>query len=745
MTPPNAYLEGLNERQREAVSHSSAPLLILAGAGSGKTRVITSRMAHLIYQERFYPSEILGVTFTNKAAAEMRERVHTLLQPLSSDSPHQTFLNLPMLKTFHSFGAWFLRRYGESIGLKQNFTIFDETDSLALLKEVQPYALPKSELKYFASLISRAKEEGLTAESNLSHLTHRSELGELYRLYTKALRSIGNVDFGDLISLPTQILAKFPVVKETLHRRFRAILIDEYQDTNVAQDLLLRELFHENCWLSVVGDDDQSIYRFRGAVVENILTFPQRYSSAKVIALQENYRSTGHIIQAAESVIKNNKHRSQKEMKPVRELGKPITLSHFENGDEEALFCGRLLKTLPAGESAGVLYRTNAQSRAFEKSFTYLQIPHRLVGGVSFFRRQEVKDGLALLALLGNPNDYIAFMRVVNRPSRGLGPRSLQEILNELDANEGDILKAASEAVKSFKGKRKKGLTEFLNLFERVKTTTFDNLGEMLTFLIRESGLLALYQEFDSEERTDRVANLEELIQSALEYGVSEEERSLFLEAMELNSEERSEDESEPPISLITVHNTKGLEFDWVIITGMEEGLFPSSQSESKEDEEEERRLFYVAMTRARTRLFITYTSYRFHFGMHRHNSPSRFLEEIPPESLASFDDDGETNDRTEAILPKSRELRLPSTFENHPPSFAQIAQKKQKFKEGEKGLLFPKGSKVYHDDFGEGYVQKSSLKKGMEVVIIGFLTGKRATFIPELQPSSLTKIEEEW
>ncbi len=720
MSKASSYLEGLNTAQHEAVTHGSSPLLVLAGAGSGKTRVLTSRIAYLIEHYDFKPYQILALTFTNKVAKEMKERVAAQYSgDFSAIDGNELFIT-----TFHSFGAWFLRRFGHTIGLKRNFAIYDDKDSLALLKKIIGKDLANNEIKSFAHCIARAKEEGLTHEHDLSHLTRREEIYPIFQKYTEALKQIGNVDFSDLINLPLHILNTQPEVKNTIHRRFKAILVDEYQDTNVAQFHLLQQLYHKQSWLSVVGDDDQSIYGFRGAMVENILKFPDLFQETKVITLSENYRSTPYIIKAANDVIANNENRMAKTMAPVHLDGEKLTLHDFDSAEEEATFCAARLQGLPSTQTAAILYRTNAQSRALEQCFTKLGIKYRLIGNLSFFKRQEVKDVLSYLILLSNPNDYISFLRIINKPARSLGPQSVGKIFNLLDESDHNVLTACQLALESFTGNRKKGLSKFIDFYKSWQNLEVNNLGELIECIINDSGLLKLYQDIDDMDSTHRVANLNELLIIGQAYQNNQDDLISFLEKIELNQNVQEDEQAQ--ISLITVHNTKGLEYDHVIITGMEDGLFPSQRSTLPSEIEEERRLFYVAMTRAKTVLDLSYSHSRFHFGHYQYNEPSRFLQEIPSEYI-------QNPQRLKAVRKSRQEPQ-------YIPVNIPIKQKKLNQK-----LAYPKGTKIYHDDYGEGYVLKSKIEKNLEVINIRFVSGKQITLIPEFQSHSITKIEENW
>jgi DNA helicase-2/ATP-dependent DNA helicase PcrA len=457
--PP--YLAALNDEQREAVLHTGKPLLILAGAGSGKTRVITTKIAHLIRERGMNPWSILAVTFTNKAAREMAEQAR-LIEARAADA---------MLRTFHSFGAWFLRLNGSLAGLDPAFVIYDDDDMAALLATLMDQA-PRAELKLTAHKIARAKDYFLSPDSpELDLIDHRKSFRRLYARYEEKLAQIGNVDFGDLIKKPVEILRNNPATAERFRGRFQVIMVDEYQDANIAQFELLKELCGPDTYLCVVGDDDQSIYRFRGAEVRNILEFPERFPGTEIVRLERNYRSTAPILRAASSVVDHNQGRLGKKLRAERGEGRAPVLAFLPDQDEEAVFCAELIENSRkkgAGGQAGyadwaVLYRTNAQSLGFETEFLRRQIPYRVVGSLKFYEREEVKDALALLSFLVNPRDEVAFRRVVNKPSRGVGPATVDRITAEAAAAEeaGDLAEAARRLLPELPAKARAGLEAF--------------------------------------------------------------------------------------------------------------------------------------------------------------------------------------------------------------------------------------------------------------------------------------------
>jgi len=667
------YLRVLNPEQRQAVLHKGNPLLILAGAGSGKTRVITTKIAYLIREQGVDPRGILAVTFTNKAAREMAGRAR-LIDDRAGDA---------MLRTFHSFGAWFLRRYGSLGGLDSGFVIYDEEDSLSLLSSLLE-EMPRADLKTYAWNISRAKDMFLSPEDpRLDLIDHRKNFRRIYTAYEEKMAKMGNVDFGDLIKKPVEILRNYPSLGERFRERFSVLMVDEYQDANTAQFELLRELWREGTYLCVVGDDDQSIYRFRGAEVENILQFPDHFPQVDIIRLERNYRSTAPILGAASSVVKRNQGRMGKTLISERGPGKVPVLAFLPDQDEEAVFCAELItKSREAGalwSDWAILYRTNAQSLGFENEFLRRGIPYQVVGSLKFYEREEVKDGLALLAFLANPRDEVAFRRVVNKPPRGLGPSGMNRILTAAGEHpEEGLIAGAWRAAPVLTAKARAGLKVFLHAIEEGRAALEDaagpggkespgetgqpavqdskqdrksgntlrgraGLSRCLAKLLEVSGLAEYHRERDDLAGTQRLNNLQELVNASSMYPANRKGLLEFLEHLELDrSREEDSQKNEPNgVTLITLHNTKGLEFPRVILTGVEKGIFPREDKRG-EDLEEERRLFYVAITRARDKLYLTSCRKRRRNQELGERSPSPFLQEIPSHLMEYHEPQGE-------------------------------------------------------------------------------------------------------
>lgn len=810
------YLSVLNPEQLEAVCHTGSPLLILAGAGSGKTRVITTKIAWLIAEQGVRPESILAVTFTNKAAREMAERAQALDERAARSS----------IRTFHSFGAWMLRRYAEWAGLSPNFTIYDDDDSVTLLMKALPQ-LNKQEAQRFIRKISRAKDYCLLPDSpQLTMIDPAPEFAVIYRAYQQRLRETGNADFGDLIMLPVQLLQGHTAIAQQLHRRFKVILVDEYQDSNSAQFQLLRELTGEDTYVCVVGDDDQSIYRFRGAEVQNILTFDRQFPHTKIIRLVRNYRSYEPILRVADSVVSRNEGRLGKTLIAARGTGgqKPC-LYYLPSQDAEAELCVQLIKkAVRAGGSYSdwaILYRTNAQSLNFETTFLHEKIPHKVVGTLKFYEREEIKDALALLALIANGRDEIAFRRMVNKPARGIGETTQNKLIayaraafaslsanTDSSENAGEAAEAGSSEQDSRSAQqeftqlqeptalplrqqtedtpqqqpqqgadyitvllgagaklpipKKAGtaLQEFLNTLHSLRSllaeydsanttgtaavdtaadidaqadtvqsdtpigSTIDTgasaqavtqkhgqqgerLAAFVLAVIEQTGLGVFHRNQDEVMGTQKTANLQELANTASLYPCSAAGLTSFLEHIELDRSLAETDAGADAVQLITMHNTKGLEFRNVIITGLENGIFPRND-ESAEDMEEERRLMYVACTRAQDALYMTSCAARRMYGKLSYMEPSRFLAEI---------DEGLVDVAGQPIA-----------------SFASPAD--------EEAALWKCGQRLFHDDYGYGYVVQSRQSGGELVITVQFENGSQKRFFPVYQKSQLFRVD---
>jgi len=673
-TDPASLLDGLNEAQRAAVTHEGSPLLIVAGAGSGKTRVLAHRIAYLLAARGARPSEILAITFTNKAAAEMAERVAALVGRRAK---------IMWVSTFHSACVRILRRESAKLGLSSAFSIYDAVDAQRLMTlvcrdlDLDPKRYPP---RSFSARVSNLKNELVDYETFAGQAATSQEtmLAEAYQLYQQRLAEAQALDFDDLIMTTVNLVQAFPEVAEYYQRRFRHVLVDEYQDTNHAQYVLVRELVSGSAGqaerrtvdgeairlevahgqsrpsvgpdippaqLCVVGDADQSIYAFRGATIRNILAFEEDYPNATSILLEQNYRSTQTILTAANAVIARNAHRKPKNLWSAAGSGPKITGYAADNEHDEAAFVANEITRLTEAElaapgQAAVFYRTNAQSRVFEEVFIRVGLPYKVVGGVRFYERREVRDALAYLRLLANPDDTMSLRRILNVPKRGIGERAescLEELANRERLSFAAALRRCDEAY-TLAERSRNAVKGFLELVTALRTVVESGVGPVtvLEAVLEQTGYLAeLRNSADPQDET-RVENLAELAAVALEFEQINPDGTLadFLEQVALVAdadEIPSGEDSEGVVTLMTLHTAKGLEFPVVFLTGLEDGVFPHMRSLSKTAElEEERRLAYVGITRARQRLYLTRSMVRSAWGTPAYNPPSRFLDEIP-------------------------------------------------------------------------------------------------------------------
>lgn len=639
-------LASLNEPQRQAVLHEGGPLLLLAGAGSGKTRALTHRVAHLI-RERGIPAwQIMAVTFTNKAAREMRERLNVLLEEGE----------LPWVATFHASCVRILRQDISALGYARDFTIYDDQDQLRLLRELlkaQNIAEKTLKPRAAAAFIDRAKNRGRLPESFAQARPDEQLLAGLYALYQQQLKAANAVDFGDLLLLTVRLLEEHPEIRRRWQQRFRHLLIDEFQDTNRVQYRLMKLLAGEATSVCVVGDDDQSIYRWRGAEVANILGFDQDFPAATIIRLEQNYRSTQTILKAAGEVVGRNPDRRDKQLWTENPDGEQLHVEAAADDLEEARFVADEIENLQFQgfdlRDIAVFYRTNAQSRALEESLRSRRIPYAMFGGVKFYARMEVKDVLAYLRLLVNPNDSLAARRVINVPARGIGPTTIARIA-AYEQQAGGFLPACRLALdnQALKGASARRLADFIHLMDAFKAKMERLPYPQLTAeLIHQTGYGPMLQEEAEraltsdgrQEAKGRLENLEQLLAGMEEHASSDGTLQDYLEQVALITDLDQYDTSQQRVSLMTLHTAKGLEFPVVFMTGMEEGLFPHSRSGSGgEDLAEERRLCYVGMTRAMKKLYLSHARRRRVFGTYQFNPPSRFLGEIPVELIAGHE-----------------------------------------------------------------------------------------------------------
>jgi len=633
----DALLEGLNEPQRQAVTHGEGPLLILAGAGSGKTRALTRRIAYLVGTGQAQPSEILAITFTNKAASEMRERVEQLVGRRT---------RAMWVMTFHAACARILRSDAERLGYTRGFTIYDEADSVRLVKRcmdelgTDPKRFPPRGIK---RQISDAKNQLLDAEAYRLKVGSYFEqtAAEVYELYEQRIHGMNAMDFDDLLMRSVNLFELFPEVLERYRRSFRQVLVDEYQDTNHAQYRWLRLLTEEHRNLAVVGDDAQSIYGFRQADIRNILDFSDHYPDAEEVKLEQNYRSTQTILDAANAVIANNRSQLPKHLWTDHGQGEPIHVREMEDEHAEARYvAGEVERHVEGGGSrddVSVFYRANAQSRVLEDTLVRYGVSYQVIGGTRFYERAEVKDALAYLTLLTNPQDVVSFGRVVNSPKRGIGDTSQGRIVAHANTMGEPVFDVALDpaAVPGLGAAAVKAVGRFMETMEKLRDQADGaSVGDLLQDTLSDTGYIAALEAERTIESQGRLENLEELVGVAREYDASAEDASVeeFLQQVALFTAQDSISDDEGVVTLMTLHNAKGLEYDMVFLIGMEDGVFPHSRSIEAGDIEEERRLFYVGVTRARKELYLTHARTRAMYGGREWNVPSRFLGEVPSE-----------------------------------------------------------------------------------------------------------------
>jgi DNA helicase-2/ATP-dependent DNA helicase PcrA len=634
--PTSPLLQGLNPQQREAVLAAEGPVLILAGAGSGKTRVITHRIAHLVKERGVPPGRVLAVTFTNKAAGEMRSRVERLLD----GSPVTSWIS-----TFHALCVRLLRREAAAAGLPSDFLIYDDDDQMAAVRQAlrdlnlsEKLHPPRRLLSRISAAKNLRRETVAAGDDEGGGLTER-----VAARYGLILQRAGALDFDDLLLRAVALLQGNPAVCESYQQRFLYVLVDEYQDTNRTQYDLMRLLAGGHGNLTVVGDEDQSIYSWRGADIRNILDFEADFPGARVLRLEENYRSTQAILDAASGLVAHNRARKGKTLRAVKAAGGPVRLHRAGDEFQEAAFVvERIAAARGRGGRAAVLFRTNAQSRLFEESLLRMGLPYLVVGGVGFYQRKEVKDVLAYLRLIQNPRDHLALRRVINVPARGIGNRTLEEI-ERATAERGTTLWEGLGVVVDedrLPARATLPLARFREVIEGLRAEAGEGLGlrALIERTLARTGYAAALAQEDSQESEDRLENLAELLSAAADYETRESVPTLagFLDRTSLLTD-ADQVTDDAPVILMTLHSAKGLEFDSVFLVGMEEGLVPHTRSlQSAAALEEERRLIYVGMTRAREQLVLTWAQSRQVFGQRRVAEPSRFLDEIPREHVES-------------------------------------------------------------------------------------------------------------
>ncbi len=706
-----SLLDGLNEMQQEAVKATDGPVLIIAGAGSGKTRALTHRVAYLIQEKNVRPWNILAVTFTNKAAGEMKERIAKLLvgEP-----------ELPTVGTFHSICAQILRRHIHQLGFENQFVIYDANDQVVLMKEImKDHHIDEKQLNPKAVLgaISQAKNQLMGADdySDHAHNPFTEKVGQLYKPYQRRLAKNQALDFDDLILKTVELFEKFPELLDQYQERYLYISVDEYQDTNHAQYTLVKMLAAKYRNLCVIGDPDQSIYSWRGANMQNILDFEKDYPEALVIKLEQNYRSTALILDAAHSVISRNTHRKEKKLWTDREGGEKLKVWHTRDERDEAYKVAETIlkhvrqQVTPDYREFAVLYRTNAQSRVLEEAFMRFGIPYKIVGGVKFYLRKEIKDIIAYLRVIQNPHDSVSLLRIINTPARKIGPKAIEQVQSQAVLSDVSFFTALERQTDS------KAMTAFSTMIRHFRDLSEEfAVGGLIKHVIAESGYRDMLVADQTPEGEARLQNIQELISVADKYEALEPRISLatFLEEISLISDLDQLEDGPNSATLMTLHSAKGLEFPVVFITGLEEGIFPHSRALFEPHElEEERRLMYVGITRAMNHLYLLYAKQRMLFGEFKQNAPSQFLLDLPEElvegnapapSIAGFGSrvfggpvDPYGSDSGPRFVPDVD--FVPDDPENRPIPM-----------EDDAGFDIPElhdGDRVFHKTFGEGVV----------------------------------------
>jgi ATP-dependent DNA helicase UvrD/PcrA len=683
-TTPETYLADLNPAQREAVLHTEGPVLVVAGAGSGKTRVLTRRIAHLLGAVGVKPSEILAITFTNKAAGEMRERVQDLVGPPARAA---------WVMTFHSACGRILRREAQRLGYRSNFTIYDQADQIRLVRRCLE-ELERDPKRFtprgIHSQISNAKNTLVGPDEYTERVSsfYDQTVAEVYDLYQKRLFASNAVDFDDMLFLTVDVLERFPEAREKWQDAFHYILVDEYQDTNHAQYRLLQLLAEKRRNVFAVGDPDQSIYGFRGADIRNVLEFEHDFPGSYTISLEQNYRSTQHILDAANGIISHNRERKEKNLWSELGDGDPVRVIEVEDEHAEARYVAAEIALLVEegfnGADVAVFYRTNAQSRVLEDVLVRQGIAYQVIGGPRFYERAEIKDLVAYLQVLDNPYDAVSLLRIANRPRRGIGDTTLARLQTWADQREISLWEATAEAEMAGVGAApQKALKSFRATIESLMSAAQEfEIPELIEEVLQRSGYMESLEAERTIEAQGRIENLQELVSVAREWREQAEDTTLsaFLQEVSLYSDQDAIRGDGSLVTLMTLHNAKGLEFRAVYLIGMEEGIFPHSRSIEEQGIEEERRLCYVGMTRAQERLTLLHASSRMLYGGRNHNLPSRFLDELPDSHV-------------------ERERLRPSSWSSYgAPRQSQIAQQ-------ENVPDLSTGDSVRHSTLGEGVV----------------------------------------
>lgn len=733
-------LEGLNDKQYEAVTHTEGPCLVIAGAGSGKTKVLTHKIAYLIGEKGAQPWDILAITFTNKAANEMKERITKLIGEAAKDI---------WMGTFHSICVRILRRFIDRIGYENSFIIFDSSDQKTLVKNCLKDLSIDDKMftdRSVLSEISNAKNAMLEPEQYIASTKgdfRKEKIATVYELYQKRLKENNAIDFDDIINYTIKILMENPDVLEYYANKFKYVLVDEYQDTNKAQFTLITLFASKNGNITVVGDNDQGIYSFRGADISNILNFEKDFPGTIIIKLEQNYRCTGNILKAANAVIKNNEVKYKKELWTQNEEGNLPKVYVADNEYDEGAYIVKQIEHLKREEyykysNFAVLYRMNTQSRAIEDIFRRESIPYKIIGGLKFYERKEIKDIIAYLRLIQNSSDNLSLKRIINEPKRGIGKTSLDKIEQIAISNEISMYEVIKNAEQYGLNRVYLNSREFINIMEELKNQKDKlNISELIKITLKKSGYTQALQDEKTIEAENRIENLNEFLTVAMEFEEQFAENTLseFLEGITLSSDIDNLEEEEEAVTLMTLHSAKGLEFPVVFLVGMEEGIFPGYKSISEPQElEEERRLCYVGITRAKENLFLTCSKQRTIFGSTSYNQTSRFLKEIPEELLEGYEEAFGQNHKEQVFKDSSyswsygnKENGNIKTYKINEKEPVMVASNKTSqnntfmFKTAENFLnslskktnnkvdlsQYKSGVKVFHKKFGEGIISR--------------------------------------
>ena len=735
-------LKGLNDKQYEAVTNTEGPCLVIAGAGSGKTKVLTHKIAYLMGEKNILPWNILAITFTNKAAKEMKERIELLVGEAAKDM---------WVGTFHSICVRILRKFIDRIGFDSSFIIFDTSDQKTMIKQILKDLQLDEKLfsdRSVMSEISNAKNEMLEPETYAvkAHGDFRKEkIAEVYERYQKRLKENNAIDFDDIINYTIKILMENPDVLEYYSNKFQYILVDEYQDTNKSQFTLITMLASKHGNITAVGDNDQGIYSFRGADISNILNFEKDFPGTKIIKLEQNYRCTGNILKVANAVIKNNEVKYDKKLWTENEVGNLPKVFSADNEYDEGRYIAEQVEHLRREEKYkysdfAVLYRMNTQSRAIEEILRREAIPYKIVGGLKFYERKEIKDIISYLRLVQNPADNLSLNRIINEPKRGIGKTSLDKIAQIAEENNISMYEVIKHAEVYGLNRVYLNSREFIDCIESIITKKDElTISELVKKILKDTGYTRALENENTIEAENRIANLEEFLNVAVEFEEESADNGLsdFLEGITLSSDLDNMEETDESVTLMTLHSAKGLEFPVVFLVGMEEGIFPGYKSIGEQKElEEERRLCYVGVTRAKENLFLTNSKQRTTFGSTTHNPPSRFLQEIPKELLDGYEDAVISMPKRENIFGDSdytwsygsKNNGNIKTYKTTEPQYATAASGVQRngevtgfaFRTAENFLnnlnkkaqpqnidfsAYQSGTRVYHKKFGEGTI----------------------------------------